>query len=324
MVFVGLSLSAMLLRVNVWLLCSIGIFAHALMIPVTLLFPSSPISETLSSSQSHTCRTDSSPVLGYTSSESTSLLSCPFCSPRPSAVRTVLEALKSNHTHNIELFTSIIYTSPLSRFTIFAFFLLMVVDGIRMIFTQWASVTYHWIIADVQALDSFEMIVSGTLLLSLPLLTSTYLTPKLEWSSAVDMLVSKISLLFLFLGLGLMSIAPTRMTYILALTVFTLSVPLGDSLRSFSTGLIGDKEEMEKLYLGIGMLETVGGMIATAMWSGLFSNVLGKGWWLERTPFWGCLGIMALVWGVLRRLERFGVVGRRDMDGEAEGGEERV
>ena len=320
MVFLGLSLSAVLLRVNVWLLCSIGLAAHTLMIPVTLLFPSSPTSKTFSSSSSfdHNCTSNTASAFEY-SSEATTLLSCPSCNiSRPSALRTVLDALKSSHRHNGNIYGSILCTSPTSRLTIIAFFLLKVVDGIQIIFTQWASVTYHWIIADVQALSSFEMIVSGTILLSLPILTIKYLTPYLNSPSAIDMFVSKFSLMFLFVGLGLMSIAPTSLCYVLAVTVCTLSTPLVDSLRSFSTGLVSEKEEIEKLYLGISMVETVGGMISTAVWSGLFSNVLGRGWILERTPFWSSLAIVVGVWLVLRRLASLGSVEEDKMLEQAE------
>jgi len=119
-----------------------------------------------------------------------------------------------------------------------------------------------------------------------------------------------------------MSIAPTRVCYVLALMVYTLSIPLVDSLRSFSTGLVSEGEEVEKLYLGISMVETIGGMIATALWSGLFSSVLGKGWVLERTPFWGCLVIMGGVWLVLRMLARFGLGDKTEVGDEAVRGEE--
>lgn len=92
-----------------------------------------------------------------------------------------------------------------------------------------------------------------------------------------------------------MSVAPNRISYVLSLTVYTLATPLVDNLRGFSTGLMSEKEEVEKLYLGIGMVETLGGMVATVVWSDLFSCVLGKGWVVERTPFWACLGIMGVL-----------------------------
>jgi len=78
-----------------------------------------------------------------------------------------------------------------------------------------------------------------------------------------------------------------------------------DSLRSFSTGIIGDGEEMEKLYLGIGLTETLGGMASSVMWTGLFSQVVGKGWWVERLPFWGVLVCMIAVGWAVVRLGRF-------------------
>lgn len=93
-------------------------------------------------------------------------------------------------------------------------------------------------IADVHALSSFEMIVSGTVLLSLPL-TQKYLMPHLDSSYTVDMLVSKSSLLALFMGLGFISVAPDRACYVLSLTVYMLATPMAGSLRSFSTGLLG-------------------------------------------------------------------------------------
>ena len=324
LVFIGLSLSACLLRVNVWLLCGIGISAYALMLPVTILFPSSPDSITLPTPADHSCAASMTAAFEFPSEE-TSLLECPSCNTsQPSTIRTVLDALKSNHHHNIELLTSIVYASQSSRLTLLAFFLLSLVAGIQIIFTQWASITYHWIIADVQVLFSFEMIVSGAILFSLPTLTSKYLTPRLESSSAVDMLVSKSSLMFLFMGLGLRGVAPTRVYYVLALTISTLGAPVVDSLRSFSTGLISEKEDVEKLYLGISMVETIGGMIATAVWSGLFSNILGKGWILERMPFWGCLLTIGGVWLVLRRLAKMERIGKTEFDDQAEVGDEEV
>ena len=105
-----------------------------------------------------------------------------------------------------------------------------------------------------------------------------------------------------------MSVAPTRVCYVLALTVYKLATPLVDSLRSFSTGLTTEKEEVETLYLGIGMMEMIGRMMATAMWNVLFSEVVGKGWVVERTPFWGCLVVMGGVWFVLKKLGKFGLV----------------
>jgi hypothetical protein len=90
------------------------------------------------------------------------------------------------------------------------YFLLTLGQGIRVIFSQWASITYSWILADVNALSSFEMSVSGCLLLSLPLLSHHILKPRLVTTSSVDIFVTKASVLAIALGVLCMGFAPTR------------------------------------------------------------------------------------------------------------------
>lgn len=102
-----------------------------------------------------------------------------------------------------------------------------------------------------------------------------------------------------------MALSPTRVTYILSITIYTFGTSFKDSLRSFSTGLLSGKEEVEKCYIGIGLTEAIGGMAASALWMGIFSGVVGKTWWIERVPFWGALFMILIMGVVLRRLGRF-------------------
>jgi FtsH-binding integral membrane protein len=78
-----------------------------------------------------------------------------------------------------------------------------------------------------------------------------------------------------------------------------------DSLRSYSTNLIDNKDEVQKLYLGIGLATTLGGMASSAMWSGTLSAALGKGWFLERAPFWGVLIALLAVAFFITRLGKY-------------------
>jgi hypothetical protein len=181
----------------------------------------------------------------------------------------------------------------------------MLGSGIKVIFAQWSSLTYLWIFAEVNALTSFEMIIAGSLLLSLPLISSL-LKPILGSTSRVDIFIAQTSVFANVLGLILMALAPSRETYVIAMAVWTLGVGLSDSLRSYVTGLLESKEAVEKLYLGIGMVETLGGMLATAFWSGILAEVLGKGYWLERIPFVASSAILVVVLGFVFVLGRFG------------------
>ena len=56
-----------------------------------------------------------------------------------------------------------------------------------------------------------------------------------------------------------------------AVTVYTMGCGMMDSLRGFVTGLIESKEALEELYLGIAMVETFEGIVATAIVSNKLS-----------------------------------------------------
>lgn len=108
-------------------------------------------------------------------------------------------------------------------------------------------------------------------------------------------------------GILCVGFAPGKVSYIMALTVWKLGHGLIDALRSYVTGLLERKEDVEQLYLGIGMMETLGGMIATAVWSGLFATVLGKGYLVSRLPFMVSSVILLSGYVCVWVLGRFGV-----------------
>lgn len=242
--------------------------------------------------------------------ESTSLLPHIYNSdaqiPRstPEIIPTLAHTLSTHHTHTMALVKRIFSTSPFVRTTLLTYFILTLGMGVRVIFAEWSSITYDWIFAEVNALTSFEMIVSGIVLLSLPALTH-FLTRRTHFASAstVDIFIAMLSILANALGLLLMAFAPTRVTYVAANGFFTLGCGVYDSLRSFVTGQVS-KEEIEDLYLGIAMMETMGSMFATVGWSGVLAEVLEKGYWLERIPFMGAAGVLVGVAGCMFVLGR--------------------
>jgi hypothetical protein len=76
-----------------------------------------------------------------------------------------------------------------------------------------------------------------------------------------------------------------------------------------------NKEAVEQLYMGIGMVETMAGMVATASWSGDFSRVLGMGYWFLRAPFLVSSCILLLAFGGVCVLGRFDRELPRSMSG---------
>jgi hypothetical protein len=74
-----------------------------------------------------------------------------------------------------------------------------------------------------------------------------------------------------------MALAPTRELLIAAIVVMNLGSGVGDAIRGYVTGFVGGKEAVEQLYLWLGAMEMVGGMLGTVVWSAAFMECFEKG-----------------------------------------------
>ncbi|PVH87419.1 hypothetical protein DL98DRAFT_635069 [Cadophora sp. DSE1049] len=260
-------------------MCLLGFICLGATIPFCCLLPNTRRKHKQNSQDSN-CSTKSPQ-----SSETSSLLStAPPFAPLPMDIEdgpmfwTIMTTLRTKARNSISTCREVLASSSLSRTTMFTFFLLTCGANIRVVFVQWPSVTYGWILAEVHAIISYEAVISSILFLTLPTISHKILKPRLGGSvSEVDLFVTKFSAVAHVVGILCIGLAPTKASYIVGVTVWRLGHGLMDALRSYVTGLLDNKEDVEQLYLGIGMVETLGAMIATASWSGLFAKVLGKG-----------------------------------------------
>jgi hypothetical protein len=255
--------------------------------------------------------TDYSPIdAEFEDSESTTLLTT-FPAPtteKTSVLVTVSRSLLENITHTITLFKSIIHSSPFCRTTMLTYFLLSFATAINGIFTQWSSLMFSWILADVNAVTSLGAFVSFIVLLSLPTISSAIKPRFNNCSSKVDFLVVNASVLAWGTGVLCMALAPTREMLVAAVVVGNFGAGTYDALRGYVTGLLGGKDEIEQFYLGIGIMETVGGMAGTVAWSADFEESVGSLPWVLRVPYGACAVLMA---GTLGCVFVLGRVGRR-------------
>ncbi|KAH7354958.1 hypothetical protein BKA65DRAFT_231744 [Rhexocercosporidium sp. MPI-PUGE-AT-0058] len=293
--FLALCLSSILLRKHVYIQCILGGVTLGATIPLCCMLPGKD-------------------EVSAQSSETSSLLSTtppitPLAmDPEDGALFwTIVKSLGTNAKHSLSIFRDLRSSSSLFRTTMFTFFMLTVGYGIKVVFIQWPSLTYGWMLADVHAIISYETVISAIILLTLPTVSHKVLKPRLGDSvSEVDLFVAKISAAAHVLGILCAGFAPGKVSYILALTVWKLGNGLNDALRSYVTGLLERKEDVEQLYLGIGMVETLGGMIATAAWTSLFAKVLGKGYLVLRLPFMISSVILLICCACIWVLGRFG------------------
>jgi hypothetical protein len=302
-----MGLSAYLLRKNVWLQCFIGIGTLIIMMPITAVLHDHvpPTKEKIPAYTSFGSDPD-----GAEDTETTTLLTS---NPHPTTKQTSVfvtlrDSVVENMAHTIALFNQIIHSSSFCRSTMLTYFLLSFANAIDNIFAQWSSLTFSWILADVNAVNSLGTLVSFIVLLSLPTVSSI-LKPRINnCSSKVDFFMVNASIIAWGAGVVLMALAPTRELLIAAVVVGNFGAGTYDALRSFVTGLLGEKDEIEEFYVEIGIMETVGGMLGTVAWSVVFREVVGMGEWILRLPYGLCAVLMV---GVLGCVVVLGRVGRR-------------
>jgi hypothetical protein len=268
-----MGLSAYLLRKTVWLQCFIGIGTLTVMMPITALLRDhvTPTKEKIpvytffdsDSEDSEGSETTNSPAQ---TAKQTSILI------------TLSNSLLENLTHTITLFKQIVHSSPFCHTTMLTYFLLSFANAIDNIFAQWSSLTFSWILADVNAVNSLGTPVLFIVLLSLPTLSST-LKPQFDnCSSKVDSVMVKASVIAWGVGGLFMALAPTRKMLIATVVVENFGAGTYDALRGFVAGLLGGKEEIEKFYVGIGRL--LGGC-----WARLLGVRFLERWWGWRSGF---------------------------------------
>lgn len=315
--FLGMSIGSVMLRVNEWALVLLGIFAFSLAIPATFFVSSNPRvleaqDRNLSDEEDDTCVFIEEGEENAEGHENASLLQRSIISNLPSEhsnklrtgiLMTVLRTITVDFGRSYSSFLKLFLHNSIIRTTLLILFLNRIALSIRVIFTPWASKTFLWRLADVAALNSFELAVTAAVLLSLPRVTRKYLLPAMgESSGRANLWIAKASLVANMAGIACIAVAPSRIFHAAALTVYTLGTGLDNSLQSFTTATMKDAEAIERLYLGMGMVSTVGGTAGTAVWSSLYAALVrGGGWWV-RMPFVICVGLFAMAFWLVCRL----------------------
>ncbi|CAK1365433.1 unnamed protein product [Cercospora beticola] len=272
MSFAGTSLGALLLSIDVWLLCSLGVgfcalgllivpfLQHRAWLEDFAVSATTPLIHTAVPSVLH-----SAPVVEA-------------AQPRAwkEAAVWALDSSRVEGYHSESVLSSLLQ----NRVTLVTMLMYMCNETaiyIRVAFPQWASKVFAWTLAEVNAVTAFQILVNGFVLLSLPLLTKWLLLPCLSSQRMVDHWVIQSSLLCNTIGLVLISIAPTRWLYIMALGLYSLGAALPDSLRSIMTSSLQDESQLQKVYTGISMVEAVAGLAGTTIWSTTFAAGLQYG-----------------------------------------------
>ena len=134
---------------------------------------------------------------------------------------------------------------------------------------------------------ALKAFVSAAVLFALPTVRKLWLEP---WyrnrasnpSTAIDLFITKISLVANIVGIMGLLVSTGAPLFILSLCVYTAGIGLPDSLTSYGTHTLPAGETMAAFYVRTGLISTIAGLVGAPLWSMGFRLVLQKGWMSER------------------------------------------
>lgn len=308
--FSGSLLSAALLNINIWLLCGIAIGVRILTIPVVFMFPSlKPDSQVrarlCAGSQPDYSVLPQGPGGERPSSEKGMEGIWNVLMAQRQALSKALSSFTAEASLSLGLLVDLLRSS-LTCVVLLIYLFDETAIYVRLAFPQWASKRFGWSLAEANAITSFQIVVNAAVLISLPYISRLILLPILKSQQRVDFCVIKWSLALNIIGIVCAGVAPLRSLYIISLLVYNAGSALTDALRSFVTSTTRDEEEVQHLYMGISVVETVAGLLGTTILSSAFSAGMRYGGiTLGRIPFFTAALLFSLsLWltGVLRKL----------------------
>ncbi|KAE8329418.1 major facilitator superfamily domain-containing protein [Aspergillus sergii] len=299
----GSFLGSLILRVNVWQLCATATCVYALTIPAVSFLPQSSPSHLTEQTDSAEAA-PSSPLLlpppkAHGSEDDGIVQQCRLL------CRAILRALTIDLPQSLMLFVEAV-REPLTRRVMAICFSSTMAMTVHNTFQQWASSNFHWKLASVNTLWSVGQVVSAAVLLALPFLSHKILRPLMGTKRRVDLWVALVSIIFSALGCLVLSISPSMLVYGIGLIVYSFGIGLNDSLRSLATSALRDNEAVQRLYMGIRTVQSLGAMIGIPLWSSLLSLILRSDGALPKgLTFFGAssLYFLSLYWGF--SLQRF-------------------
>jgi hypothetical protein len=159
---------------------------------------------------------------------------------------------------------------------------------------QYISKRYNWTMARATYIFSTQAGASMVVLLVILPVASSFMLKKLKWTAArKDILIFRVGLTLLAVGLIISGIAPSVPVLVVGIVVQTLGSGNGAASRALLTSYV-QPNEVARLYTSLGIIETLGVMVAGPVVAGLYNVGLravedGKGALLLGLP-WFCVG----------------------------------
>ena len=179
-------------------------------------------------------------------------------------------------------------------FSIFSF-----TTRVEVLNPQYISLTLGWPLSSVNSILAIKALVSACVLFALPTIRRRYLEPRMN-SQQADLLVIQASLFLNCIGMAGLGFPLPALLFITALCIYTSGNGLYDSLTTYGRATLPEDEEMGDFFVRSGLVQTIAGLVAAPVWTGLFSLCLQSSFLPIGLPF----GISAGLFGATLLLAR--------------------
>ncbi|KAL9109235.1 MAG: hypothetical protein Q9227_006161 [Pyrenula ochraceoflavens] len=306
--FVSTAGSAFLMKFSPWIAwfgggitITLGA-ATAFLIPETLnLFPSSEKPSELLSSRNSLSDPSEFEMSSIDSTDSLDKIDAPLpTSPIPSHFNTL--PLTTRLGRKLAFYrreSSFIFNNQPVLILLLTFFVYKISRGAASFFIQYVSTRYSWTLANANYLVSMRSFLNIVVFTALLPWATWYLTNKKGLPSrAKDFLLAKLSVLALLLGTVGIGLSASIPPLVISIVMQTCGMGFAYLIRSIITTMVEPKQ-VARLYVGITILETLGGLAAAPLAAVLFR------WGLELGGMW--LGLPHMVTGVIFAITAGGV-----------------
>lgn len=164
------------------------------------------------------------------------------------------------------------------------FFVYKISRGAASFFIQYVSTRYHWTLANANYLISMRSFLNIVVFTAVLPTAAWYLVHKKGFAPREkDLLLAKISVVALLIGTIGIGLSASISPLIVSIVIQTAGMGFAYLIRSIITTLV-EARQVARLYVGITIIETLGGLVAAPLSAALFSWGLhlggGSGPWL--------------------------------------------
>jgi hypothetical protein len=264
----------------------VGISVIGLVLPLLTFLPKTGPSSTA------LLRDDDSIALSYTKCDQEPDEPFDKTLKQTDALRST-RTIKSEFLASLEPLTSLMLHNRTFNMCLGIMFLNTIALSARHLLRPWLSKRYDWTLAETGYILSIESVLSVAILFMLQYFDSAagWKAKNAKEKRKRELWIAKISLVCGITGSVILSLAGTRILFFVAAVVISGSVGFIDAIKAYFTAQL-DTRDIGRLYSTIMVVDTLGTILSSPVWSAIYSVGYKWGDLWQGLPFLCSAGVM--------------------------------